>query len=530
MALLDLIHPTGKNACMSLDNPTRRTLLAGSTLSLLATQSASAARNVAGPAPLVPDGSLSAKDFGAIGDGQRHPLAERFASLADARRVFPFAGSLDQTLDWAGIQAAVNAVEGQLDRRVYVPAGRYIISNSIRLPSAIDLHGDGAGITLLDNQIFPLKEPQLVNAATSFVGVVIRAMSLYGGTHALKVDVPNGEIAWLFMDGVSCALQTDKNIECDKLLQASNFNNCGFSASPYGVFVAGHTTNAVNFHNCNFEAHSQASLHLSGAEGVNVHGGKFEAGGRLPNPSGAERVTIFLENAGAVNFHGVYFEATHEILLKDVRSRGGVSFEGCHFTGADVGKGLIPYRFVSDGLVTFGSNDWYLPSEGPARILMTGYNGQKLAAEGGGTEILSRSPRQQRSVSGTRAVPPSGTLPIISVTRIGTAVPLLLTGELILQGIVQLRTGGTALVSRRYHVRLAATGEAPLSGRAEIVSALDDPGVDLAVRLQPLAGQDGTVEVVLRSAVGATLQWSFESLSTVGANGARLESEVPPAG
>ena len=514
----------------------RRTLLAGSALggALAISGAAACSPNDNGqaaravPAPGVP---LSAKDFGAIADGYRHPLSERFPSLAEARRVYPFASSLDQTLDWAAIQAAINALDGRYsDRRVRLPAGHYVISNSIRLPNGIDFYGDGAGITFLDNEVIGLNEPQLVNAASSFVGVAIRAMSLHGGTHALKVDVPQGEIAWLYMDGVSCVLQTDKNVECDKLLQASNFNNCGFALSPYGVFVAGHTTNAVNFHNCNFEQHSKASLHLRGAEGVNIHGGKFEAGGQLPNPDDKEPATIFLQNAGAVNFHGVYFENTHQILLKEVNSRGGVSFHGCHFTGATAGNGLIPYGFESDGLVTFGTNDWYLPSEGPARILLTGYNGQKLAGGGGAVETLSRSPRQQRSASATRPVPASGVLPLISANRVGTSAraPLMLTGELVLQGTVQPNTGGTALVSRRYHLRLSVTDAVAPTGRIAAISAIDDPGVELAVRLRTVSAEAAVVEAVVRGATGATLQWSLESLSTAGPDGARLEAEIPP--
>lgn len=518
-------------------HPTRRTLLAVSALGVLdagalsttagsgLAQAPGEAANRPVPVVLMP---LSVRDFGATADGYLHPLSERYGTLDEARRVFPFATSLVQTLDWAAIQAAVNAATARAYRSVRLPAGHYVISNSIKLPNGIDFHGDGAGITFLDNEVIALAEPQLVNAAGSFVGVSIRAMSLYGGTHALKVSVPTGEIAWLFMDGVSCARQTDKNIECDRLLQSSNFNNCGFTLAPYGVYVAGHTTNAVNFFNCDFEQHSQTHLHLSGAEGVNIIGGKFEGAGDRPSVAGQERVTILLRNAGAVNFHGVYFEATHEILLQDVQSRGGVSFEGCHFTGAAGGKSLLPYRFVSDGLVTFGTNDWYLPSEGPARLFVHGYNGQKLAAGGGGVETLARSPRQQRSVTASRPVPPSGILLLATVTRVGglAGETALMTGDLVLHGVVH-RANGTALVSRRYHLRLAATTNG-MVGRFEAASTLDDADVDLTVRLR-MTGESGAVEAVLRGAAAATLQWSLETLAMSTSGGARLEAEVPPA-
>lgn len=49
------------------------------------------------------------EQFGAIGDGNPHPLSERYASLADAQSVYPFTTSLSQEIDWAAFQAAINA-------------------------------------------------------------------------------------------------------------------------------------------------------------------------------------------------------------------------------------------------------------------------------------------------------------------------------------------------------------------------------------------------------------------------------------
>lgn len=50
---------------------------------------------------------VSVYDFGAIGDGDIHPLSERFGSdLAAAQAQYPFVTSLTQSIDWAGIYAA----------------------------------------------------------------------------------------------------------------------------------------------------------------------------------------------------------------------------------------------------------------------------------------------------------------------------------------------------------------------------------------------------------------------------------------
>lgn len=75
---------------------------------------------------------LNIKDFGAIGDGQVHPLSEFFGSLGAAQAVYPHATSLTQSIDWAAMQAVINVgaarVQAQGNRpgaAFYVPPGRY---------------------------------------------------------------------------------------------------------------------------------------------------------------------------------------------------------------------------------------------------------------------------------------------------------------------------------------------------------------------------------------------------------------------
>lgn len=53
--------------------------------------------------------SVNIMDFGAIGDGNTHPLSERFGSLALAQIVYPFATDLSDEIDWAAAQASINA-------------------------------------------------------------------------------------------------------------------------------------------------------------------------------------------------------------------------------------------------------------------------------------------------------------------------------------------------------------------------------------------------------------------------------------
>jgi hypothetical protein len=87
------------------------------------------------------------------------------------------------------------------------------------------------------------------------------------------------------------------------------------------------------------------------------------------------KATIDIDNAKALNIDGVYFEATHKKLLRETNCRSGVTFKGCHFTGAKEGKSEFEeYQFDSDGLVTFERNNFGLPTEGPAKMLVIGQN------------------------------------------------------------------------------------------------------------------------------------------------------------
>ena len=53
--------------------------------------------------------SVSIYDFGATWDGSLHPLSEKFSTLSAAQMVYPFVTSLDQSTDYAAIQAACNS-------------------------------------------------------------------------------------------------------------------------------------------------------------------------------------------------------------------------------------------------------------------------------------------------------------------------------------------------------------------------------------------------------------------------------------
>lgn len=332
----------------------------------------------------------SARAFGAIGDGQFHPLSSRFPTLAAAQAVYPFVERLDQSIDWAGIQAAINSIEAS-GGTATIPVGRFAISDSIQLPSHVTLRGESRNGTIIDNQYHPLAAPQLVNKdPIAFLYATIRDLTFHGGTHAIKIRATR-EVAGIVIQGVTTNLQSESNITFSSM-QTTVIRDCHLMNGKYGVSVEGFPCNSIHLDNTRLGDHSDASIRLRGVDGFVMFGGSIEGSG-APG-----RGTIDIETGGAyanaIHFQNVYFENTHEFLL---RSRGAktVVFRGCKITGTGAaGKGMGPYHFdCADDLIVFDDNHWDLPTPGPRNMLMKGRND---GLGGAGTLWSERSGRSVR--------------------------------------------------------------------------------------------------------------------------------------
>jgi len=81
---------------------------------------------------------INVKWFGAIGDQTKRTLNTYYSTLAQAQAIFPFATNIaTETVDWAGIQAAINWAEGYYNRQfsVWIPSGGYMTSHPILINS-----------------------------------------------------------------------------------------------------------------------------------------------------------------------------------------------------------------------------------------------------------------------------------------------------------------------------------------------------------------------------------------------------------
>lgn len=441
---------------------------------------------------------------GAVGDGRLHPLSERFSSLAEARNVFPSVLDLSESLCGAAIQSAIDQAELRGKKiqgcaNVFIPAGRYPLSRPLTLPNNVTLEGEGPDHTFIDNQNTPLNAPLIVNANPVTASLSLRGLSLHGGSHGISVTV-SGYIEAMMIEQVSIQLQSDKNIECNKLLQMSTFRDCTFGLSPFGVYAASWTSNVVAFENCSFENHTRTHLHLRGAECVTIRGGRFEGGG---DPS-SQQATIDIEDAASVNFIGVYFENTHPVLLREHRSRDAVSFIGCHFSGATGLTGLIPYSFDSDGIVTFGTNDWGHNTKSPKKVSLQGVNEKLILV---GRLYIIRSANQYHISSERVNISGLVTRDLLLVRPEGPPTTMALSGTLTVE-IARARGDQTVEVNlHRYTVSATTMGnsialrtaaETKAASRLVVRSALAT-GAVVSIALPPAA-----------SGMSTSLQWTFE--------------------
>lgn len=71
---------------------------------------------------------LDIKELGAIGDGNSHPLSEKFTTLASAQAIYPCATALTDEIDWCAIQTAMNDT---VRYKILVPEGIYIVNKTI---------------------------------------------------------------------------------------------------------------------------------------------------------------------------------------------------------------------------------------------------------------------------------------------------------------------------------------------------------------------------------------------------------------
>ena len=229
------------------------------------------------------DDTHNVRDFGAIGDGQYRTLANVYNSLAAAQVVYPFATSLSQSLDWAGIQLCINAA-AITRARVLIPMGTFILSDSLQVPSYSWIEGESREGSVIYNQTIPLNVPVFVNAdPTAFLYATIRNMTALGGTMFLKVSA-SIETAGCSVSEITANLQSQKSMEWSSC-QTTTFRNCLFlGGRDYGVDFLGFPCNAVTFDHVRIGDVRRYPLRVRGYDLLTIcNSSSIEGGALQPN-------------------------------------------------------------------------------------------------------------------------------------------------------------------------------------------------------------------------------------------------------
>jgi len=484
---------------------------------------------------------INVLDYGAVGDNVARPLSgvtdfkginTTGWTLAQWQALFPHVVSLAQTLDWAAIQAAIDyASRNPFSREaVFIPDGYYVITTSLKVPNFATILGESPSGTIINNQNVAMTEVgQIVNKdPASFIFVTIKNLILRGGTAGIYIT-NSGESAGCKFENVSMELHTDFNAVFSRLLQTSVWTNCTFANAEYGLFVGAFTTNANTFVNCGFLNNTRASVYLRISEVNTFVGCRFEGGGI------ANRTTIDVTDTKNLNLIGCYFEATSENAIFETGSTNSILVDGCHFTGATrVGQaGFFPYKFVSDGIIQFGNNNWgEVGSVGPAKMYSSGMNWSGKFGAGGvpapqlgstsvNTLYTAYSKQKKYITSKWVAAPVSLSRDILRFRKplVSGATSNLkaLTGKLTIQYYGLTSTGNEQRFVREYLVFVRSAGFSVM-GASITLGTNDTSAAGATLTVQQKTGatnEDLYLEAVFTGIdpatdIGSVLQWSFD--------------------
>jgi hypothetical protein len=488
-------------------------------------------------AGLIPDGTITNAKVNATAGISATKLAFTQAGtgavartidskLKDVVSVKDFGATGDfVTDDIVAIQAAIDSVEASRGV-VFFPNGRYRISTSIRLPSFVTLQGESQHNCFITNQYALLAAPHIVNKdPNNLIFATIRDISFFYATYGLKVDV-TAEVSDLRIENVTFYLHTEASVYINQLLQTSTFQNVYFYGAKRGIHTANYTANQNTWSDCHFIGNTEANVELYMSQACDFNGCHFEVGGVLGKP------TIKVFQAQALSFDGCYFEGTNEILLEETGSFNSVSFDNCHFTGAIGGiPSWVPYKVVSDGIVTFGTNNWgQVPCDVTGAIYARGVNNSistpNLQLGGLNSTIYTRAVRgSYHIISPTYPCPPSLSRNLVKIQRFNATalnsnvgfLTGILTTNLYTLEVGGFERGHTGI----YRVTIRFGANSTLVVQTSVIKEDFVAGaVTFALSSTAVTSSSATIVGTYAGALtpatqlGSAFQWSFECLST----------------
>lgn len=324
----------------------------------------------------------------------------------------------------------------------------------------------------------------LVAHATEFVGdaLLVNAQSLYhsrvelGGLTVLATNLPyaykisltsGGIAAYNKYSDIAFMGATSALLYCDRDFISNDFIDVDFdglhapTAKAYEA-PSGLTWN-VTFERGKFVNLGDRSFQSSNANRVTFNSTWFEDGGAL----GKDVINVSVANQ--VVFNECWFESCHVTLLTESQSKNGVYFNNCEFVAGFDGTNSLPFEFVSDGRINFGSNAWNesYTCKISTPILVSGANGKGFRPTGNVYYFDHISRESARTKKLTAPTVGNNTL-LFNVTRTDTPIPAtdsLASAKLTVDVICAyyLNGGLFRLVSKRYEVGIGAVSSAIMS-------------------------------------------------------------------
>jgi len=279
---------------------------------------------------------LNVKLFGAVGDGFSHPLSNYYSTLTEARIIYPKATALTDEIDTCAIQKAIDS-----GRKVYIPEGTYLISNTINI-SREGVYISGAGLkstrltykgTQLDFSIFYL-------SSSSFA--TIEKLNTHNPANkGIGIRVKSGTGNLVTRDFGAYFLDVGIYYEENTFLHY--IENCHFYGCSFGVKSVWNF-NAITFIRTSFGS-CDVGLEVGEGRTVSIESCHFEE-----NRIGLKKI-----NGGNISVSKSYFEANSDNSIQIVwgtESPEIVTIDSCDFyrttsTGAEISYHLAENRFVN---------------------------------------------------------------------------------------------------------------------------------------------------------------------------------------
>lgn len=243
---------------------------------------------------------ISVKDFGAIGDGNQHPLSERYATLAAAQVDYPHALALTDQIDWAASQAAINYVAnivtgGARGGWLEFPAGRYVTNRElvVDVGKPVNIRGCGEGTQF--------RATGSINVFRLKTNMIIRDLMFVGAFSGVSTGI--------YMDAANvarveaCIFQNQATGIVLNNTFAAEVASCVFDVcNNYGIYAGTGAHNSVieknNFFSVGVSGNGQAIAFDVNSDNLVINGNDFEYC----------NVNILLRDCRSVEVCGNYME------------------------------------------------------------------------------------------------------------------------------------------------------------------------------------------------------------------------------